>query len=99
MDAARRALDRSRPGDLVVLCVDYATEVYKEIEQRRGRRVARRCCARPRAISPTRSAATPTSCAGLSVGPAMDTAAIRAVARSSRDDLRAELADDHDRAA
>ena len=36
MDAARRALDRSRPGDLVVLCVDYATEVYKEIEQRRG---------------------------------------------------------------
>jgi len=36
MDAARRALDRSRPGDLVVLCVDYATEVYKEIEKRRG---------------------------------------------------------------
>ena len=36
MDAARQALDRSRPGDLVVLCVDYATEVYKEIEQRRG---------------------------------------------------------------
>ncbi|MGZ5306408.1 MAG: hypothetical protein ACXWEG_06720, partial [Actinomycetota bacterium] len=36
MDAARRALDRSRPGDLVVLCVDYATEVFKEIESRRG---------------------------------------------------------------
>ncbi len=36
MEAARRALDRSRPGDLVVLCVDYATEVYKEIERRRG---------------------------------------------------------------
>jgi cyanophycin synthetase len=36
MDAARVALDRSRPGDLVVLCVDYATEVYKELEQRRG---------------------------------------------------------------
>ena len=36
MAAVRRALDRSRPGDLVVLCVDYATEVYKEIEQRRG---------------------------------------------------------------
>jgi cyanophycin synthetase len=36
MDAARVALDRSRPGDLVVLCVDYATEVFKEIEQRRG---------------------------------------------------------------
>ena len=36
MDAARRALDRSRPGDIVVLCVDYATEVYKELEKRRG---------------------------------------------------------------
>jgi cyanophycin synthetase len=36
MDAARRALDRSRPGDLVVLCVDYATEVYKELEARRS---------------------------------------------------------------
>ena len=36
MEAARRALDRSRPGDLVVLCVDYATEVYKELESRRG---------------------------------------------------------------
>jgi cyanophycin synthetase len=36
MDAARKALDRARPGDVVVLCVDYATEVYKELEQRRG---------------------------------------------------------------
>ncbi len=36
MEAARRALDRSRPGDLVVLCVDYATEVFKELESRRG---------------------------------------------------------------
>ncbi len=36
MEAARRALDRSRPGDLVVLCVDYATEVYRELESRRG---------------------------------------------------------------
>jgi hypothetical protein len=36
MEAARKALDRSRPGDLVVLCVDYATEVFKELEQRRG---------------------------------------------------------------
>jgi cyanophycin synthetase len=36
MDAARRALDRSRPGDIVVLCVDYATEVYRELEARRG---------------------------------------------------------------
>jgi cyanophycin synthetase len=36
MDAVRRALDRSRPGDLVVLCVDHATEVWKELESRRG---------------------------------------------------------------
>jgi cyanophycin synthetase len=36
MEAVRRALDRSRPGDLVVLCVDYATEVYRELEKRRG---------------------------------------------------------------
>ena len=36
MDAARKALDRSRPGDLVVLCVDYATEVYEEVERRRS---------------------------------------------------------------
>jgi cyanophycin synthetase len=36
MEAARRALDRGRPGDMVVLCVDYATEVYKELERRRG---------------------------------------------------------------
>jgi len=36
MEATRRALDRSRPGDLVVLCVDYATEVWKELERRRS---------------------------------------------------------------
>ena len=36
MEATRRALDRSRPGDLVVLCVDYATEVYRELERRRS---------------------------------------------------------------
>ena len=36
MHAAKLALDRARPGDLVVLCVDYATEVYKELEARRG---------------------------------------------------------------
>jgi len=36
MDATRKALDRSRPGDLVVLCVDYATEVWKELEARRS---------------------------------------------------------------
>jgi cyanophycin synthetase len=36
MDAIRRALDRSRPGDLLVLCVDYATDVYKELERRRS---------------------------------------------------------------
>jgi cyanophycin synthetase len=36
MAAAKMALDRSRPGDLVVLCVDYATEVFRELELRRG---------------------------------------------------------------
>jgi cyanophycin synthetase len=36
MEATRQALDRSRPGDLVVLCVDYATEVWKELERRRS---------------------------------------------------------------
>ncbi|HTG47329.1 MAG TPA: cyanophycin synthetase [Actinomycetota bacterium] len=36
MAATRVALDRARPGDLVVLCVDYATEVFREIEARRG---------------------------------------------------------------
>jgi cyanophycin synthetase len=36
MTAARKALDRSRPGDLVLLCVDYASEVWKELERRRG---------------------------------------------------------------
>jgi cyanophycin synthetase len=41
MEAVRRALDRGRPGDLVVLCVDYATEVYKEVESRRGAAVPR----------------------------------------------------------
>jgi len=37
MQATRRALSRARPGDLVVLCVDYATEVWKELEARRLR--------------------------------------------------------------
>jgi cyanophycin synthetase len=36
MEAARKALDRSRPGDLVVLCVDHATEVFRELESRRS---------------------------------------------------------------
>jgi len=35
--AVRRALDRSRPGDLVLLCVDYASQVWEEIEARRSR--------------------------------------------------------------
>jgi cyanophycin synthetase len=35
-EATRRALDRSRPGDVVVLCVDYATEVWKELEGRKS---------------------------------------------------------------
>jgi len=38
MEASRRALDRARPGDLVVLCVDHATEVFRELEARRGAR-------------------------------------------------------------
>jgi cyanophycin synthetase len=36
LEATKRALDRSRPGDLVVLCVDYATEAFKEVEARRS---------------------------------------------------------------
>jgi cyanophycin synthetase len=36
MTAVRRALDRSRPGDLVLLCVDYASQVWEEIEARRS---------------------------------------------------------------
>jgi cyanophycin synthetase len=36
MEATRKALDRSRPGDLVVLCADYASEVWKELEKRRS---------------------------------------------------------------
>ena len=35
-EAVRAALDRSRPGDLVVLCVDYASDALREIEARRG---------------------------------------------------------------
>ena len=36
LEACRAALDRSRPGDLVVLCVDRAAEVWDEIESRRS---------------------------------------------------------------
>jgi cyanophycin synthetase len=36
MEATRKVLDRSRPGDLIVLCVDYATEVWQELERRRN---------------------------------------------------------------
>jgi cyanophycin synthetase len=35
-EAVRRALDRSRPGDLVVLCADHAAEVFRELEARRA---------------------------------------------------------------
>lgn len=35
MEATKRALSRARAGDLVVLCVDYATEVWKELEARK----------------------------------------------------------------
>jgi cyanophycin synthetase len=37
MDAVRKALDRSRPGDLVVLCVDESAAVWRELERRRAR--------------------------------------------------------------
>jgi len=40
MEAAGRALDRARPGDLVVLCVDHASRVWDEIERRRAGRPA-----------------------------------------------------------
>jgi cyanophycin synthetase len=36
LEACRSALDRSRAGDLVVLCVDRAAEVWDEIEARRS---------------------------------------------------------------
>jgi cyanophycin synthetase len=36
LEACRSALDRSRPGDLVVLCVDRAAEIWDEIEARRS---------------------------------------------------------------
>ncbi len=35
MEAVRAALRRARPGDLVVLCVDYAREVLRELESMR----------------------------------------------------------------
>jgi cyanophycin synthetase len=35
-EAVRRALDRSRPGDLVVVCADHASEAVRELETRRG---------------------------------------------------------------
>jgi len=48
MEASRRALDRARPGDLVVLCVDHATEVFRELEARRG-------SASPNGLAPRRA--------------------------------------------
>jgi cyanophycin synthetase len=45
MEATRRALHRARAGDLVVLCVDYATDVWKELE-------ARKLQAQPRVMGP-----------------------------------------------
>ena len=34
MEATRHALDIGQPGDLVVVCVDYANEVWKELQRR-----------------------------------------------------------------
>jgi cyanophycin synthetase len=36
MEATKRASSGSRPGDLVVLCVDDAREVWRELEARRS---------------------------------------------------------------
>jgi cyanophycin synthetase len=36
LEAVQRALDRSRPGDLVVVCVDYPERVIEELEARRA---------------------------------------------------------------
>jgi len=36
LEAVQRALDRSRPGDLVVVCVDYPESVIEELEARRA---------------------------------------------------------------
>jgi cyanophycin synthetase len=37
LQAVRQALDHSRPGDLVVVCVDYPESVIEELEARRAR--------------------------------------------------------------
>ncbi len=34
MDAVRAAMDRARPGDVVVLCIDYAADVWRELQER-----------------------------------------------------------------
>ena len=34
-EAVRRAIGRSRPGDLVVVCVDHAVRVWRELEAAR----------------------------------------------------------------
>ncbi|HEX2222501.1 MAG TPA: cyanophycin synthetase [Candidatus Limnocylindria bacterium] len=34
LEATRRALDVGRPGDVVVVCVDHANEVWKELQRR-----------------------------------------------------------------
>src|SRR5204862_6127247 len=37
MEATRHALDIGQAGDLVVVCVDYANEVWKELQRRQHR--------------------------------------------------------------
>jgi hypothetical protein len=37
MEAVGMALDRSRPGDLVLLCADDPAAVWRELESRRAR--------------------------------------------------------------
>ena len=35
LEATRHALDMGKDGDIVVLCVDHANEVWKELQHRR----------------------------------------------------------------
>ncbi len=100
MDAVRAALDRARPGDLVLLCVDYATETYQELESSARRRGAVGAACVASSGSSSRWAATPTSC---SMGPArpghrllalsVDHGAIRAALDERLGELDRELAE------
>ena len=34
LEATRRALDQGRDGDVIVVCVDHANDVWKELQRR-----------------------------------------------------------------